>query len=212
MKVQPFNILYLFVLGLIVSCSTSNEVSSNSWIQKRKYQSGFHITHKSKNQKNINNEKVEVITINQKIEPVNNVNNQLIVPSYSESKLETDQNQSKIAVIETIENKANYNKIVHKNNVSTQENVKSIRLNKDENNRLSKKEIKKLIKHSKNRSVSDEDLLLILLLLLAFIIPPLAVLFHTNINIKKVLICLLLTLLGFFPGVLYAILVLLDIL
>ena len=49
-------------------------------------------------------------------------------------------------------------------------------------------------------------------MVLAFLLPPLSVLLFTNIDWKKVLIATILTCLWWGPGVLYAILVLLEIL
>lgn len=54
------------------------------------------------------------------------------------------------------------------------------------------------------------DDMFILAVIFAILIPPIGVAIHTNIDWMKVLICLLLTLLFFLPGMIYALLVVFD--
>ncbi|PZE16920.1 hypothetical protein DNU06_11575 [Putridiphycobacter roseus] len=82
------------------------------------------------------------------------------------------------------------------------------------NQTTSKKALKKIIKNKKNTSDSSEnsaDDLLILLVILCFLLPPIAVGIKTDWDITKLLISILLTIFFWLPGIIYALLVVLDV-
>jgi len=80
----------------------------------------------------------------------------------------------------------------------------------DDRNEL-KNQLKQTKKNNKNRGKGNSnDEMFILAVILAILIPPLGVLIYTNIDWMKVLICLLLTVLFFLPGMIYALLVVFD--
>lgn len=211
------NSLLIKLLIIVVSCSTSNEVSHNSLIQKRKFTKGYHFSIFNKkiernfsfqnqidnDQNQIENKKLfennfDLATID--LEKENQVN--FKEETYSDVSLNNNTNTIYIKKNKKILSKkltqiTNYNKVI-----KTQKNELNLPKNK-------------ITPHLKSNAFSreiHEKTLLIFLLILAFILPPLAVLFYTNLNWKKVLISLLLTLLWWLPGVFYAILVILEIL
>ena len=75
---------------------------------------------------------------------------------------------------------------------------------------VKKKKVKQLVKKNSNVPAGG-DAMFILAVILAILLPPLGVLVYTNIDWMKVLICLLLCLLFFLPGMIYALLVVFDV-
>ncbi len=71
-----------------------------------------------------------------------------------------------------------------------------------------KKQLKELKRDKKNGKSRDVDK--VILIILAILLPPLAVYLHQGEINKKFWICLLLTLLFILPGIIYALLVVLD--
>ena len=71
-----------------------------------------------------------------------------------------------------------------------------------------KKELKEYKKQQRNGAAADDSK--ILLIILAILLPPLAVYLHQDEINTKFWICLLLTLLFWIPGVIYALLVILG--
>ena len=61
MKNIVYNFLLINILIFVSSCSTSNEVSQNSRLQKRKYNNGYYISslHKKRKKAIIPNETIE---------------------------------------------------------------------------------------------------------------------------------------------------------
>jgi uncharacterized membrane protein YqaE (UPF0057 family) len=102
----------------------------------------------------------------------------------------------------------------NKQNVSKINNISESKISNqtEQEFRVDKKSIKSYLKLQNDSKNDNEKLLTILFFVLAFILPPLSVLLYTNIDWKKVLIATLLTCLWWGPGVIYAILVLLEIL
>ena len=217
MKNILFKFLFINILIFLASCSTSNEVSQNASIQKRKYRNGYYVSFWNKNKKqhkeslkNIDFEKVVVdsIFLNQDLTTYASVDNEFtssnILPvqriehnakkgTFSNIKLTKSENSESKPLKNIFETK----KIKHIKNKEFNYNNYNIKYNS---------------KSQKLINVNDEQLLFLLLLILAFVLPPLSVLLFTNIDWKKVIIATLLTCLFWGPGVLYAILVLLEIL
>jgi uncharacterized membrane protein YqaE (UPF0057 family) len=102
----------------------------------------------------------------------------------------------------------------NKQNISKINNISESKISNqtEQEFRVDKKSIKSYLKLQNDSKNDNEKLLTILFFVLAFILPPLSVLLYTNIDWKKVLIATLLTCLWWGPGVIYAILVLLEIL
>ena len=66
-------------------------------------------------------------------------------------------------------------------------------------------------KKTKVRQGYNADAIFVLAVIFAILLPPLGVGIYTNIDWMKVLIAFLLTLLGVLPGVIYALLVVFDV-
>jgi len=189
--------------GGMASCSSSESVVSNGFLQKRKYNKGFH-----KNvRKNIkSNEKdqeelvLEVETVNPTKEvkiknpTTNKVDIALLVASMNESNLvEKNTNNS---IIKT-ERASEF--ITEVTNEDKHVNVLK---------NSSKKLVNPIFKNSNTSSVSNtQDFNVLLLYILCFFIPFLAVGIATDWNIGTVLINLLLCLLFFLPGIIHALIV-----
>ena len=92
--------------------------------------------------------------------------------------------------------------------------TKLVKHNTSVSEKMIKKHIlKKLYSTSKKSAKTVEiDAYMLLLIILACIIPPLAVLLYTDVNWKKVAIALILCLFFYFPAIIYALLVLFDVL
>lgn len=217
MKNIVYNFLLINILIFVSSCSTSNEVSKNSRLQKRKYNNGYYIS-------TLNKKKKKAIFPNEPIE-----NNELIAQEKTTEIENTiasidhnfvpQESPKSLYEIEETDIKIDYQPKKQTSDISSfsdrqQENFSHNKvkwLRNDEVKKLYFKDIKKG-KSQKSKKVNDEQLIFILLMLLAFLLPPLSVLLFTNIDWKKVLIATILTCLWWGPGVLYAILVLLEIL
>ena len=217
MKNIVYNFLLINILIFVSSCSTSNEVSKNSRIQKRKYSDGFYISsfHKNRKKETSLNETIEnkeLVTDGITFESENSVasiDHSYVSQESSKSIYEIKENETKIEYPNK-KNTSNFSLIVD----SKQVDISDEKLKWQKNNEIKRydfKEIKKL-KSQSSKKVSDEQLIFILLMVLAFLLPPLSVLLFTNIDWKKVLIATILTCLWWGPGVIYAILVLLEVL
>ena len=189
----------LFLLGF-----TASLLAVSCTVQKRLHTSGYHVTWKSKyksadkidltskeisnEDKKINSEDLAIVENAKEIEnePFVIINSEDSKDSFSYTT--TEQNQS---------SEMNY---THKSLNSTREK-----------NTMSKyMAIKKIAKKTSKNSNSEDDILLILLVILCFIFPPLAVGFASNWDLTKLLISILLTIFFWFPGVIYALYIVLK--
>ena len=209
----------IILLGGFVACSSSLHVSNSSLIQKRKYQSGFHIVSRSKNtpnlstNSNLKNPSItalkDTLAITKDLtSDIENVNDQIIV---SEFKGSTANNLDKIGIVNSSANLVVTKKSnVGVHNIGNQKIKHDKRLNE---NIIKRHALKKLTTTTKKSSKSVEiDAYMLLLIILACIIPPLAVLLYTDVDWKKVAIALILCLFFYFPAIIYALLVLFDVL
>ncbi len=220
-------IIFGLVLSiLITSCSTSNEVASNKLIQKRKYNKGFHIEmgnkvfKKQKHDKetietiaqNRSEEKVPVAKISTEQQEV--ISETVEITSVPETQNVHFSKETERSEVITVDN----DKVVEQKSTPNQPNINQ-NLSQSENIVSSpKKTLKKQLKSIKKNRLSDKasnsnsaDDMLILLVILCFIIPFVAVGIKTDWDITKVLISLLLSILFWIPGVIYALLVVLDV-
>lgn len=217
MKNLLFKFLIINILLFIVSCSTSNELNLNSRIQKRRYSNGYYLTCF----KNIKKHKSDVDILNN--EPV--YGSEIINQNTENTTFASNENEINSIITsdetENIDNNSDSLNInIQNHNFSNKPNISKINNiveNKISNQteqefRVDKKSIKSYLKLHNDSKNDNEKLLTILFFVLAFILPPLSVLLYTNIDWKKVLIATLLTCLWWGPGVIYAILVLLEIL
>ena len=193
--------IYVFAMTLS-SCSTSESVVNNNFLQKRKYNKGFHKSSKKKVKTNKNSSE-EILVLNEinkkesikkvnslnKIEEVEsvevNLNEELVIEENTDKKISSKENTvtTKNKVIKALESKV--------------EKVTEALKNKT------------MINKSSNTSNTSDDMM-ILLIILAILIPFVAVGIYTDWDVKKTVIALILTLLFWLPGMIYAFLTIFD--
>ena len=202
----------LIMTAIISSCSTSNDVASNKRIQKRKYNKGFFV---SKN---------ENVAFNKKKKDAKTIEfNDTETLTSSEAQVDKTVKTSEVSVIEETAVvkpllKVKTTKVIHestnevasKNEVIAEDvNIKDVKTVEIKNVNKSTKSKTRLSKKEKSASGGDE--MLILLVILCFLIPVIAVGLKTDWDLTKVLISLILMLLFWVPGVIYALLVVFDV-
>lgn len=214
-KIAAINLFVVLAL-LAGSCATNNNVVSNRLISKRKYTKGFHINNKSRI-KGADARENEALAMEE-----TPVSTQKVLP---ESPVRADKQ------VRSTDNVASTSRDMDATSEKVQERPESstfVRTDRkapsdeaEEKAPLepvipSKKELKKDIKnearHQKQNSQnSGSDSMFILAVIFAILIPPLGVGIYTNIDWLKVLICLLLCVLFWLPGMIYALLVVFDV-
>ncbi len=207
----------IILLGGFVACSSSSHVSNSGFIQKRKYQSGFHIASRSKNNSNLSSHS----SVKKSLHPT--LKDTLLV-SNDVTSFKQEENED---VVASIDNQlfVDGDKVIcrentvanHSENSDDKYNnskTKLVKHNTSVSEKMIKKHIlKKLYSTSKKSAKTVEiDAYMLLLIILACIIPPLAVLLYTDVDWKKVAIALILCLFFYFPAIIYALLVLFDVL
>lgn len=210
---KRLNIFYLLLTLTLVlgSCGSSNVVN-NSFISKRKYNKGFHINTNGHFKKSKEVAKVEEVK-----EAEENKN---------ESVSTATTKKSKQSQVETLATTTTEEMVVEESVVSgavaegpsdesttTDAEVveREVNATEEEGDTDSPKAFKKKTKKTNNDSKGYEDAMFILAVICCIFIPPLGVGIYTNIDWMKVLICLLLTFLFFLPGMIYALLVVFDV-
>lgn len=203
-------LLTILITGTILaSCGVSQNGFGGSSIQKRKYTKGFYLSHnraaKGSDNKTVvsdqelTNEIIETpeVAVNTVIVQQNDAVNQTAVVEQTERSI-TSEKRTKRAFKKSAE--------------SSKAPIESPKKSKkrDSNTQFFTKEQEKKTQKSQN-SGGSSDTMFILAVIFAILIPPVGVLIHTNIDWLKVLICLLLTLLFFLPGMIYALLVVFDV-
>ncbi|MBK6526188.1 MAG: YqaE/Pmp3 family membrane protein [Crocinitomicaceae bacterium] len=204
-------IIGLITLAILASCSTSNDVVSGRGIQKRKYNDGYYISLGKKFNKTNKDVKVEEVILSEEtaenfeaeniktsenstspapsIEPTSN--GEVIAPTLS-------NNESPVTTtseIEPAENElSNQDEVVQDENTS----FKPGRI-------YSPKMIRTIV--SENSGSAASSVPLILLIILAFLIPWLAVGLYTSWDVLYTVIAVLLWLLFWLPGIIFALLV-----
>lgn len=204
----------LVAVMLVSSCGMMNDGFSGSSIQKRKYTKGFfHSKNKSWSKENdeAKSEKLEeeifvkdqvVLAEEEKNTPVSIDVKQNQDPIIRKSD-RTDQNDNQKAVQKKEESK----KVISQEKKTTPVPSKQRRERVPERYLPMKKEaVENRISH---QSGSMDDFQLLCVIITIFI-PFLGVAIYTNLDVKKTLICLLLTLLFYIPGLIYGLLVVLD--
>lgn len=207
MKNKIFTPLLLGLITLVASCSTSNDVASNHLIQKRKYTKGYHIN-----------------STNQLASKTKKVNNQTEINDVFAANQQNDLTKEEVFVSQDpIINKAIESIVseVPKSNDLNSKREQKVTENAQEEaaNDLTVFDVKefkrfnpfKKIAAKANNNSSSSDGLFILLVILCFLLPWLAVGIYTNWDLVKTLIALILWFLFWIPGVIYALLVIFDV-
>ena len=214
--------VYIIIVLVLGACSASNNVVNNNLISKRKYEKGFHLNKKSKiavekdkiakntamkTEETFDVSSLENLSFSQVL-----ANGDGAVSSYSELDLilegfafesATSNGFAPVVVADTPELEASEAENSIQTDLQTVNSEKSV----------VKKNLKTTRKNQTNKKNqgSGGDEMFILAIIFAIIIPPLGVAIYTNIDWTKVLIALLLTFLLYLPGMIYALLVVFDV-
>ena len=196
-------------LALILgSCGSSNNVVSNGLIQKRKYKKGFFFKSntdlrvvrenaKEKNSVVVNGENIEIYDgLSANISPSQDLNTSLALGK--ERQATKDLIPLRIEDVSIQRNSKETNSPQFISNTKTKNEVRT----------SSREKIQQRRKIDSNSTSADDRL--ILLVILAILIPPLAVFLARGIG-TEFWISLILTLLFYFPGMIYSLLVVLDV-
>ncbi len=198
------------LIGLTFSCVTSNEVAGNRGIQKRKYTKGFYFDNKgkigggleenniAKNEPKTENTSVvaeEFVAPSIELTTTYNAENAVIAPVVNEAAVITETSETSNPSFSNSTNEVKENLKNDKKVLGTKK-VNSI---DEELNLITPKKATQ-----SNFEVSDDA---ILYYVLAILIPFLAVGLVTDWDLTKVIICLLLCVLFWLPGMIYALIV-----
>jgi uncharacterized membrane protein YqaE (UPF0057 family) len=213
-KKLHINIISILMVGLMFSCSTSNDVASNRGIQKRKYNKGFYVQKgpklggDTKQTELVENE--NIYEENAVVADANNVRIsstpevvfvEAVEASVVESTPETNgQDRAEVAFNDTPNTTTAQQNIVVEGAETTSLPIQ--KFNKRGTTFMKKGFLKRVKKQLKDNNSSKNDA--ILYYILAFFIPFLAVGLVTNWDMKKVVINILLTLLCGIPGIIHA--------
>jgi uncharacterized membrane protein YqaE (UPF0057 family) len=206
----------LTVSIFISSCATSNDVASNKLIQKRKHLKGYHIsTGKSLFNKTTLSQESESLLVLKNVKDNNalNIEQELKHHNFKSVELKEDIASSNVDNENTEASILKSHKSDAENTHTTAQTTEATSLVVS-NTKPSKKALKKIINNKKKtntKAESSSDEMLILLVILCFIFPPLAVGLKTDWDLTKLLISILLTIFFWVPGIIYAILVVFDI-
>lgn len=227
---KKVSILSLIALVAIVvsSCGSSNSVVNNNRISKRKYTKGFFFQRNS-NFKTANT-KVEDDKLkgDESVAKVEKVEAKKSTSVAKEAKKKSKRTNNVVESSEVATNEganSNYYPSEEEEVPETRqfeaegsdgiessviENHQSARSESTEE-ASSENRSEPLKKKKNNQGNGQEDVIFILAVIFAILIPPLGVAIYTNIDWIKVLIALLLTILFFLPGMIYALLVVFDV-
>lgn len=218
---KKLNVIYLFLAMTIVlgSCGSSNNVVSNKLISKRKYNKGFYINKKGNYQKSnedvAKNENAEKTDRKKFSERTKSSSTQQEVSRTEQSEtasINWAAEESDFTVGTAIPIDGLYSVEVTENEPVSVEclDAADAAIEREQSKKDMRKSLRKKVKDSKSSGWGD-DAMFILAVIFAILIPPLGVLIYTNIDWMKVLIALLLTILFVLPGMIYALLVVFDV-
>lgn len=207
-KIMSKMLISLSLVGLLMSCSTSNEVVSNGIFQKRKYKKGWYINSNDKIAKKSIKEEGKNNSIVK--EEVNDEIAQIPVIKLKEKQLST--NETNVVLISK--------EYLKENKVSPNDKIdidKTLLASNNENNAINVLTPLEIVKYSvesmnkqkeiNKKSQTKSGGIKILLIILAFFIPFLASGIATGWKDLIWLYTLLWTLLFFLPGLIHAIIV-----
>lgn len=185
-------LLALTLLGLVASCSTTNDVASNRGIQKRKYTKGYFIdfnhnkggnAHDNDNIVKNEGTSIEEVTLSQETPLVRSIEQEVVyVEATAINSTVTTPNNSVAQNVEI-------------------EEVQEIAFP----SKLTKNDRKSIKRQASLENKTSEDA--IWYYILAFFLPFLAVGLVTDWDVTKVVICLLLCCCLWLPGFIYALIV-----
>lgn len=200
-------LVMISMIGFLYSCSTSNSVVSNRLVSKRKYTDGFHyngkVNTKSSDNVAISEEKktTKSVLLTEEVKSLNSVDEVSKIEK-NESVVLTENVVSTVAT-ETPQVSTKSELSLSKKSLVVSSNEKQNTIQKTVKQDVkayknSKAEIRKALKE---RNAGDMTILYIILCIL---LPFVAVGLATDWDLTKTLICLLLSILFWIPGVIYA--------
>ena len=200
-------LVMISMIGFLYSCSTSNSVVSNRLVSKRKYTDGFHyngkVNTKSSDNVAISEEKktTKSVLLTEEVKSLNSVDEVSKIEK-NESVVLTENVVSTVAT-ETTQVSTKSERSLSKKSMVVSSNEKQNTIQKTvkqdvKANKNSKAEIRKALKE---RNAGD---MAILYIILCILLPFVAVGLATDWDLTKTLICLLLSILFWIPGVIYA--------
>jgi uncharacterized membrane protein YqaE (UPF0057 family) len=202
-----------FICLLISSCKTGEISFSIGKIEKRRYMNGYSFHFKQQKTKNQEDD----ILISKEV--TTNTTNQLLTSTSKKSDIESIRTLEKSIEPSNQLTDVNSNlQIVSSNCVGVtsigEKSIKQIVTNEREvkHNLFTRKLLRKLKSKKVSSRSSGVDLTAdqILGIILSLIFPPLGVFIFTGFDLKKTLIALILTLIFWIPGLVYALLVIFD--
>lgn len=203
--------------GIIISsCGSSNNVVNNHGISKRKYTKGYFFQRNSNVKSSDDSAKNVELKDDRTIAKAEKKQVRAAIKENQEGKevsVELNQNYSAEAPLERTESGRNVitSDAVNQDGNSS-ESPLAISENEEKSASHSTSDNTSKEKSKKRRSQGgSSDLIFVLAIIFAILIPPLGVAIHTNIDWLKVLIAFLLTLLFVLPGIIYALLVVFDV-
>lgn len=195
-NIKLFFAFVLTTLFIVSSCS----------IERRVHQPGYHISWKnsqSNNQKSDNEQLVAASETSkeevQTVDKISILKSKKVSNTVSKKKLITNNETGKVTANEG-------SKVTEKNNSSSSSIISEDKKVSKENEAFEtqqKSDVKSNVDSKNNSNGIQDEVMFILLVLLCLIIPPLAVFIITE-DLKLTLISLLLTLLFWLPGVIFA--------
>lgn len=216
MQKRLTQILSLMIVGIIMaSCASTNDVVSDRRIQKRKYNKGFFFDFDKKWGKT-GQETDAIATVHQ--EDVNEINEEKTTPALVESTTEfpTDVSTTPAIEMNDVESSMDQNIAFNQNSTELSSETKEVAkiVRKDAGGLKSPAKTLKAIKSPKKASSNSNqssDVPMVLLIILTFLLPWLAVGLYTDWDTMKTLISFLLWLFFWVPGIIYALLVIFDV-
>lgn len=195
-NIKLFFAFVLTTLFIVSSCS----------IERRVHQPGYHISWKnsqSNNQKSDNEQLVAASETSkeevQTVDKISILKSKKVSNTVSKKKLITNNETGKVTANEG-------SKVTEKNNSSSSSIISEDKKVSKENEAFEtqqKSDVKSNVDSKNNSNGIQDEVMFILLVLLCLVIPPLAVFIITE-DLKLTLISLLLTLLFWLPGVIFA--------
>lgn len=200
------SVLLSLILG---SCASSNDVTGNGILQKRKYNKGFYLNRQS-HEKSISHNKTEKDLIRDEVQvsPKKQSFNVASEEASMESNVKAEISTSNTGILQDEMSGIGFSD----EKVANDKNSKDLPIEENQDEKKIAEENENELDRDYNSPAPATDGMFILAVIFAILIPPLGVLIYTNIDWVKVLIALLLTLLFFLPGMIYALLVVFDVL
>jgi len=206
---------FMIVAIIMASCASTNDVVSDRRIQKRKYNKGFFFDFDKKWGKS--GQEIDAIALDNNEDVQKKVQNEVEASTLAETA-STEVKEEAIIPVQNVEKVASSfeKSMASDNEILSDSDAKEVNGLQREGAGGLKAPVKELHQIKSKRPASSSsnqgsDVPLVLLIILAFLIPFLAVGLYTDWDLTKTLIALLLTILFYLPGLIYALLVIFDV-